>query len=425
MSRNGVDRAEDAMPFEYVEGVHVSRVEPTSGSVYGGAELVVTGTRFDAAAEANGGALECRFAMHGDPGQSSQTVPATLVSPTEARCTAPPAQTTGVVTVDVTNLAGGFTTSAKTFTYVQMPQVLSISPQSGDVAGGTEVIVAGKHFVENIRITCGWGPLVRGASAGDERARFSIVTAATAQWLSGDRVACTAPKWKLGPGPVQLALITGGGDAASNRILSPEPFEFTVLPSVFSVEPTRVSKWGGTAVTVRGRNFVEGMESFCLIGHRGRVPAAFVSATELRCEAPIHDEGAFALEVTNNGFDYSEDAVPLRFHQPPTVTGMDPLHGAVAGGTAVRLTGEDLAGADVRCAFGELGTVAAVVESAEAVVCASPPFDDTVPGADPAVRVDVTVNGHDFVVTGKTFTYRAPSRVTRGRSTWGGNVPAI
>ena len=109
------------------------------------------------------------------------TGPATLVAPTEARCTAPPAQTTGVVTVDVTNLAGGFTTSAKTFTYVQMPQVLSISPQSGDVAGGTEVIVAGKHFVENIRITCGWGPLVRGASAGDERARFSIVTAATAQ----------------------------------------------------------------------------------------------------------------------------------------------------------------------------------------------------------------------------------------------------
>ena len=42
------------------------------------------------------------------------------------------------------------------------------------------------------------------------------------------------------------------------------------------------------------------------------------------------EEGALAREVTNNWCDYPVDAAALRFHQPPTVTVMDPLHGAVA-----------------------------------------------------------------------------------------------
>ena len=113
--------------FTYVAVPTVTSVSPPLGSTAGGTTVTITGTNLaNATAVLFGGA------------------PATIISDTANQLvvTSPG----GLGTVDVTVVtAGGTSTSspADQFSYVFPPSVVSMTPASGPVAGGTVVTIAG------------------------------------------------------------------------------------------------------------------------------------------------------------------------------------------------------------------------------------------------------------------------------------------
>ena len=66
-----------------------------------------------------------------------------------------PAGTTGAVTVTVTNPLAQSGSLPNGFTYIVIPTVTSLSPNTGLTAGGTAVTITGKNFASPATVTIG------------------------------------------------------------------------------------------------------------------------------------------------------------------------------------------------------------------------------------------------------------------------------
>lgn len=121
----------------------VTEVSPAAGSAAGGTELTITGTGFAEGVTVTVGGAEC-------------TVSA--VTETTITCTTT-AHAAGEVDVVVANAGGGQVTAAAAFTYEPInPVVVSASPPSGSVDGGTSLTISGSGFVEGASVTVGGSP---------------------------------------------------------------------------------------------------------------------------------------------------------------------------------------------------------------------------------------------------------------------------
>jgi hypothetical protein len=117
------------------------------------------------------------------------------------------------------------------FTLRAKPQVTSVLPARGGIAGGTDVVVRGSGFLPGTRVFFGDVPLwPDGGQVVDETT------------ISG-----RAPAHDAGKVPVTAR--TPIGDAR----LAPEGYEYAPPPRVEAIEPATGPATGGTAVRVRGR----------------------------------------------------------------------------------------------------------------------------------------------------------------------------
>ena len=106
--------------FSYVVAPTVSSVSPNSGSTLGGTAVTITGTNFAAGATATfGGTAATNVVV-----VNSTTITATT-----------PAGSAGAVTVTVTNPGSQNGSLTNGYTYVVVPTVSSVSPNSGSTAG--------------------------------------------------------------------------------------------------------------------------------------------------------------------------------------------------------------------------------------------------------------------------------------------------
>ena len=126
-----------ASGYTYVAGPAVTSVSPSSGPAAGGTAVTITGTNFASGATVT-------FA-----GTAASNV--TVVNNTTITATTP-AGSAGAATVTVTmggqsgSLAGGFT-------YIGVPTVTGVSPNSGSTLGGTAVTVTGTNFATGATVT--------------------------------------------------------------------------------------------------------------------------------------------------------------------------------------------------------------------------------------------------------------------------------
>lgn len=169
-------------------------------------------------------------------------------------------------------------------------------------------------------------------------------------------------------------------------------------PTVTAIAPNAGPTSGGTAVTVTGTNFNNPNVSSITIGGAAADNLNIVSATSITCTTTAHAAGAADVVATNTsgsgtltaGFTYGA----------PHITGISPVEGSIAGGTAVTITGTGFTGA-TSVTIGSAAATSIVVVNDTTITCVTP--GSTVPGP-----VNVAVVTPEGVATAYgIFTYGA------------------
>ncbi|CAM9091873.1 unnamed protein product, partial [Phaeothamnion confervicola] len=407
----------------------VTAVTPTEGFAFGGATLTVRGSGFvfSSVVKVRIGAAE---------------VPASYVSLTELRCTAPPLRpAAGVYALELSPNGQDMTTDGVLFVYRAVPAALRLTPASGPRTGGTPVMLSGLDIPDGVALRC----------------RFGAAAPSAARRLSAKGAVCTAP------GAAETAAASDGISAAANEPAAATgaavTFELSAADgsltaagalsfwyygdvAVAAVVPSAGPLTGGTEVIVYGDGFAFSPLLRVRFG-RAEVAATFVSATELRCRAPsalaAARSGIAAVAVTVavsvNGIDFSAvitggSNVTYRFLSAPTVTSSAPAYGPVAGGTIVTLFGSGFSptaqdGSQALCLFRSVAgsakraqggsadggnvsvSVSATVVSDSELRCIAPP------AAAPSVfRLTAAPNGEDAASGSAAFRYVAPTIAT-------------
>jgi IPT/TIG domain-containing protein/BACON domain-containing protein len=183
----GTSATSTADRFTYLPVPTVASISPTSGPAAGGTFVTITGTGFTTDSQVRFGSVAA----------SNFTV----VSATQITAFSPAGS--GKVDVTVTTPGGTSATStADQFTYVPVPVVTSVSPNSGPATGGTTVTIKGSGFKDASEV------------------RFGSVAAGSFTVNSdGTQITVTSPASSTGPVHVTVTTLIGGISTTTNADL--------------------------------------------------------------------------------------------------------------------------------------------------------------------------------------------------------------
>jgi hypothetical protein len=359
-----------ASAFTYVAPAPtVTGVTPASGPMAGGTAVTISGTGFAAGATATVGGT----AATGVVVVNSTTVTATT-----------PANAAGAVSVTVTNADGQSGTRTSAFTYLgPAPTVTGVAPASGPAAGGTAVTIAGTNFLAGATVSVG-GTAATGVTV-----------------VNGTTITATPAAHAGGVVSVTVTNADGQSSTLANGFTYMGP-----APTLTGVAPVSGSTSGGTAVTLTGTNFASG--ATVAIGGVAATGVTVVSGTTMTATTPAHAAGAVSVSVTNADGQSATLANAFTYIAPaPTVTGVAPASGPVAGGTAVTISGTGFAAGATATLGGAAATGVTVVNST--TITATTP-------AHAAGAVNVTVMNADGQSGSRTsaFTYLGPAPTVTG-----------
>ncbi len=213
-----------ALPKGYIytdslpSGVQILSVLPSSGPIAGGTLVAIAafglGTKPD---------TQVRF------GGETATLVSVDATKLIALVTAPP-HAAGLVDVTVTSPAGA-ATAKNAFTYDALHKVLTVSPVSGPVAGGTPITIYGDGFASGADVRIG-------------ALQCGKVTVASPKQLS-----CTTPAGSPGAADVTVTQL-------GKAVILPKGFHYTSGGvELFVVDPSTGSQAGGTYVRLIGSGF--------------------------------------------------------------------------------------------------------------------------------------------------------------------------
>ena len=291
---------------QYYEPLRIDAVEPASGGVAGGDDVVVRGAGFTSDSEV-------RF------GPTPATVTGVDAQAGTINVTTPPGAA-GVVDVFVQN---GVDSAVRQNGYYyradENPFVAGVTPRYGPTTGG------------NTARVIGYGLDTAGAEI-----RFGAAPATISQ---------AEPSWAdvVVPPGVAGVVDVSLHDGATELGRAGGAYEYVPALGITGATPAAGPDTGGTNVTLTGRGFT-GTESVLV----GGAPADFsvVSDTEITVTTPPHIAGTVDIVVSRDGIDATlEDG--FTYQGTVEVWGFTPVRGSVAGGTYVEVRGRGF--------FGELG----------------------------------------------------------------------
>ena len=196
----------------------VISVSPNSGPAAGGTAVTIAGTSFAAGAT---------VAFGSAPATNVVVVNGTTITVTT------PAGSAGPATVTVTNTGSQSGSLANGYTYMVVPTVGSVAPNSGPAAGGTAVTITGTNFASGATVT------------------FGSAAAANVVVVNSTTITATTPAGTAGAVTVTVT-VSGQSGSLWNG------FTYVVPPTVSGVSLNSGSALGGTAVTITGTNFASG-----------------------------------------------------------------------------------------------------------------------------------------------------------------------
>ena len=169
-------------------------------------------------------------------------------------------------------------------------------------------------------------------------------------------------------------------------------------PKVTSVSPTSGPALGGTAITITGRYFQDGVS--VTIGGNAASDVVITSSTTLTATTPSGTPGAQDIVVSLGESGGTGAGLFTYTAAAPTVTGISPSTGPVAGGTSVTITGTGFtSGATVT--IGGASATGVIVNSSTSITATTPA------GTAGAKNVSVSTGGGTGTGTG-LFTFTSP-----------------
>jgi hypothetical protein len=266
--------------FTYSTAPFLTMVSPNLGSAQGGTSVRLYGFNFVAGATVD-------FAL--TPG-----VAVTFVNSRQIDCDTPPGAV-GPVDVTLTNpdLQTSVMSAGFTYTYPP-PEVFSITPNTGDNMGGTDVTILGDWFLQGATV------------------RIGPNSASNVVLVDVNTITCTTP-----PGvvysPAQAEDVTVTNPDSLSGVLTPGFTYFYVnpAPTILTITPTSGFSVGGEPVTIDGTGFFGAPTvTFALATATNMV---VVNSTRITCLTPGGGIGTVNVTVTNpdtqsdtliNGYTY-------------------------------------------------------------------------------------------------------------------------
>ncbi|CAM5709610.1 hypothetical protein SALBM311S_10026 [Streptomyces alboniger] len=225
------------------------------------------------------------------------------------------------------------------------PVVASVSPSQGPASGGTTVTVTGTGFT------------------GATTVRFGAKLATSFTVDSSTQITAVSPS---GTGSVNVTVTTGQGTS-----IQQVPFTYVSAPSAPSLTgltPAQGPVSGGTTVTLTGTGFT----GATAVTFGGAAATSFTvnSATQITATTPPHTTGAATVTVTTPSG--TSNALTFTYLAAPSLTGLTPTQGPVAGGTTLTLTGTGFTGATA-VTFSGAAATSFTVNSATQITATTPP----------------------------------------------------
>jgi hypothetical protein len=364
----------------------VTGISVTQGPSSGGTNVVISGIDLAVVTAVDfGGVPAASFTINSDRA-------ITAVSPSTSA---------GTIDVTVTSAAGTSpVVSADQFTFVALPIVTGLSPNTGIVTGGTPVTITGSYFTGATLVLF-----------GGIYAPFTVVNDSTI-----DAASPAAENVDTEP----VTVTTVGGTSAST---SASQFDYTpagAAPTITNVSPNYGPPAGGTAVTITGSNFT-GATAVDF----GATPVAFtvVSDTVLTTVAP---PGSGAVDITvTNATGTSAIWAADQFYYGPVIGKILPTSGSAGGGTKVSIAGHNLHGATAVDFGGTPALSFAVNSTGTAMTAYSPP--EVGSGVQPVDITVTTSQGTSPTTPADVFTYAAPAvtKISPTAGSAGGNTTVI
>ena len=421
--------------FFYLPDIRLDSVYPTTIPARGGILVQLTGQSFPRT-----DALKCRFgtskqastsepnAAYGEESAAAQStassddvvVSGVWRSPTQLDCRAPhlpPSLREVAVTSNGVDWTGGVY-----LTFEPDRTIVGMEPLAGPPEGGTLVSVQGTGF------RAGGGgsssPVALDpANLLSPFCRFGTVEV-NAVVVSDVEIACRSPAYNNafkseGPVNVTVAMRYPYVKRRVNFEMSTGlVFTYQVVPTTIGLAPKTAPASGGTELDVSGANFQDSsalVVRFVDLGSGQSVSAAptFVSQTALFVVAPPSPSGLsggfVAVEVSNNGQDFSRDEVLLFYDEAVGVNSVYPTTIPETGGAILTVSGTNFVQSFpsvLACRIGGEAVTAATWISSTRLQCYAPPMAAIAPGGAPHASVEVTINGFDYTSDRISVEYR-------------------
>jgi hypothetical protein len=355
-----------ATAFTYVAKPTITTLTPIKGPAAGGTTVKITGTNLTTVAGV-------KFGTNAATTLTAKTASKGTITVKD------PAGTAGSVPVSVTTTYGGTGTKTNAFTYIAGPAITNITPVKGPLAGGTRVTIKGTHFTTITGV------------------KFGTSAATTLTTKTAGQVTVKDPKGTAGPVAVSVTTAFGGTGTKTGG------FTYVGPPTITKITPSKGPLAGGTKVTITGTSLTT--VSSIKFGTKAGTAISTESFTKVVVTTPSATKtGAVTVIVTaaggtgtlGSGFTY----LPL-----PTITGISPSEGPLAGGTRVTITGTTLTTVK-SVTFGTKAATALSTNTSGQIVVTDP----TAASAG-AVTVTVTSAGGKSTKT-NGFTYVAAPTIT-------------
>ena len=368
----GTSSPDSQSVYDYLAPPTVTAVTPNNGALAGGNSVTITGSGFDI------GVVAVNF------GTTVVPIGDVLVTnDTELVVDVPATDTAGAVDVTVTTNRGTSYSGGPddNYTYIEQPTVTQIDPNSGRLAGGAGVIITGSGFVP-----------------GDTTVNFGTITVDSSNITvdSYTQLTVLTPNGSE-PGPVEVTVTNDAGTSTITTGIT--TYTYLSPPTIATVNPNSGVLAGGNDVTVTGTGFV--IDGTSISFGSTAATAIVTSDASLTVAVPAgNNAGPVDVRVTTiaGTSDASTTDDDYTYLQGPTITGIDPASGAIAGGNTVDITGTGFT-VDSIVTFGTLdlpdGDVAFNSDTGLSVLV--PP--------GPAGTIDVTVTTDLGTSNGASYTY--------------------
>jgi hypothetical protein len=294
-------------------------------------------------------------------------------------CETPPVLGFMVATVDVSLNGQQYTADAHSFAYV--PTVSASSSHIGPATGGTLVHVYGSGFTSS-----GTTNALCRFDFGGENA-----TVVTAQVLTASVMLCLAPPAVLfNQATIAQAAVAVSVDHGDHFVSVPNHIFWYYTQAPIGLEEFHIGSvpvTGGVNLTTRAviSHSLPGAQYFCGFSRAGNA-SVFASSqllisgentTIASCVIPASEAAMQAeVQVSLNGEQFFNTGVHFFYYNPslpPALTTMDPGTGPRVGGTAVILTGQNMANKSALvCRFNGTAMRIANFLSDTSVSCVSP-----------------------------------------------------